>query len=50
MDVEMTCVPKVIDPVVAVVIGLTLSEFVVVMWEPEVDASRVNVDWETFED
>lgn len=31
--------PKVIDPVVAVVVGLALSKFVIVVREPKVNAA-----------
>lgn len=41
--------PKVIDPAVALVVSLGLSNLVVVVGEAQVHTARVDVDWGFFE-
>lgn len=42
--------PEVVDPVVTLVIGFTLGNFVVVVWEAEVNTSCVDVNRVRLED
>ena len=40
---EVANVPEMFDPAVFIVVCLALSNFVVVMWEPEIDTTRVDI-------
>lgn len=38
-----TCVQPIVDPLLASVVGLALDQFVLVVWELQVDPSSVDV-------
>ena len=46
----MTTVPEMFDPNVCSVVCLALSKFVVMMWEPKIHTTRVNVERAFLED
>jgi len=46
----MSRVPEVINPLVAIVVRLSLGNFVVMVRESQINASRVNINGELFED
>lgn len=50
MNVQVAGVPEVVDPVVTLVVGLTLGDLVVVVREAEVDTSCVDVNWVRLKD
>lgn len=43
LNVQVTAVGKVVDPLIALVVGLGLSQLVVMVREGEIDSSRVNI-------
>ena len=45
LNVKVASVPEVVDPVVALIIGLALGDLVVVVREAKVDTSSVDVNW-----
>jgi hypothetical protein len=49
-NVEMASVPEVLNPLVAVVIGLTLGDLIIVVREFKVDTARVDVHRSLLED
>lgn len=49
INVKMACVPEMIDPIVAAIVGLRLSKLVVMVRETKINSSRVNVNRVFFE-
>ena len=47
---QMTAMPEVVDPVVAVVVSFALRNLVIVMRELEVDSTGMNVEWAFLKD
>ena len=48
-NVKMACVQEVVDPLVTFVVGLRLGNLVVVMREPEIDTTTVDINWPLLE-
>jgi hypothetical protein len=44
LNVKVASVPEVVDPVVALIIGLALGDLVVVVGKHQIGAAQVNVD------
>lgn len=49
LDVQVTNMPEIIDPVVAAVECLRLRDLIVVVREAQVDTTSVDIDWRLLE-
>ena len=50
IDVELSSMPEVVDPIVTLVVCLGLGKLIVVVREPQVDSTTVDIDWPLLED